>query len=57
MLSLAESYQHFIEQTLSWHQQHNQTLQAWTADPAAAAPCQLAVLEDQLVSWQPFKTT
>ncbi len=55
MLSLAESYQHFIEQTLSWHQQHNQTLQAWTADPAAAAPCQLAVLEDQLVSWQPVR--
>ncbi|WP_235357619.1 SecY-interacting protein [Arsukibacterium ikkense] len=55
VLSLAESYQNFIEQTLSWHQQHNLTLQAWSADPATAAPCQLAVLDEHQVSWQPVK--
>ncbi|WP_290622842.1 SecY-interacting protein [Arsukibacterium sp. UBA5043] len=53
MLSLAESYQNFISQTLSWHQQHNLTLQAWSAEPANPAPCQLNVLDDNYVSWQP----
>lgn len=53
VLSLAESYQNFIAQTLSWYQQHKLTLQAWSADPASPAPCQQAVLDDHQVSWQP----
>lgn len=53
MLSLAESYQNFIAQTLSWHQQHNLQLQAWADEPANPAPCQLSVLDEHQVSWQP----
>lgn len=53
VLSLAESYQNFISQTLSWHQQHNLTLQAWAAEPAKPAPCQIKVLDENQVSWQP----
>lgn len=55
VLSLAESYQNFITQTLSWHQQHNLILQAWAADPTTLAPAQLAVLADDTVSWQPVR--
>ncbi|MDX1538224.1 SecY-interacting protein [Arsukibacterium sp.] len=55
MSSLAECYQNFINQTQNWYQQQNLTLQAWTADPASPAPCQLAVLDDNQVSWQPVR--
>jgi SecY interacting protein Syd len=55
VLSLAERYQNFIVQTQSWYQQHNLTLQAWTADPDSPAPCQQAVLDDNQVSWQPVR--
>jgi SecY interacting protein Syd len=54
VLSLAEVYQDFITQTLHWHQQHNLTMQAWAADPVSPAPCQLAILSDNEVSWQPI---
>ncbi|MBV2128237.1 SecY-interacting protein [Arsukibacterium indicum] len=55
MSSLAESYQNFLAQTQSWYLQHNLTLQAWSADPTHPAPGQLAVLEDNQVSWQPVR--
>jgi len=52
-VALATNYSQFIQQAIQWHQQQNLTLST-QADPASPSPCQVGVIVDNTVQWQPL---
>lgn len=53
-MSVEQAYAKFIEQSLAWHQSQQISLLTWQ-DPAQSSPCELQVLAEQQVSWQPVR--
>lgn len=53
-MSVEQAYANFIEQSLAWHQAQQISLLTWH-DPAQPSPCELQVMTEQRVSWQPVR--
>lgn len=51
-MTLASNYSEFIGRVVDWHQQQQLAMTSW-ADEASPSPCQLGVVSDGNVSWQP----
>lgn len=51
-LALADIYTAFIEQAVAWNRQQQLPMQTWS-DPASPSPCQVKVVDDEQVIWQP----